>query len=232
MLHFTYLFQIFWTFSNSFICAHSAEPPEISHFSRTFTQAPRLIFFRYFTHSWDNLYMWVASLFQTFQIFSPLFICAHPADALVVLHFSDIPQIPETCIAFVHMGGTCYLEHSAPNLFVHIPLILHKFHIFQGHLHKYQSCFFFWIFHTFWGHVLHLAYVFQKLQTFCTSPGHVLHVYISRWFIYFRHFRHLAPNLFSHLSSTLPCSTYSRWTPGSPGGFGGLQMESTRIPQK
>ena len=32
--------------------------------------------------------------------------------------------------------------------------------------------------------------------------------------------------------STLPCSTYSRWTPGSPGGFGGFQMESTRIPQK
>ena len=33
-------------------------------------------------------------------------------------------------------------------------------------------------------------------------------------------------------SSTLPCSTYSRWTPGSPGGFGGLHLESTRIPQK
>ena len=32
--------------------------------------------------------------------------------------------------------------------------------------------------------------------------------------------------------STLPCSTYSRWTPGSPGGFGGLQVDSTRIPQK
>ena len=36
----------------------------------------------------------------------------------------------------------------------------------------------------------------------------------------------------STCTSTLPCSTYSRWTPGSPGGFGGLQLESTRIPQK
>ena len=33
-------------------------------------------------------------------------------------------------------------------------------------------------------------------------------------------------------ASTLPCSTYSRWTAGSPGGFGGLHLESTRIPQK
>ena len=36
----------------------------------------------------------------------------------------------------------------------------------------------------------------------------------------------------NQLTSTLPCSTYSRWTPGSPGGFGGLHLESTRIPQK
>ena len=38
--------------------------------------------------------------------------------------------------------------------------------------------------------------------------------------------------IYKGVYSTLPCSTYSRWTPGSPGGFGGLHLESTRIPQK
>jgi len=39
----------------------------------------------------------------------------------------------------------------------------------------------------------------------------------------------LVPLVVPVFFSTLPCSTYSRWTPGSPGGFGGLHLESTRI---
>ena len=36
-------------------------------------------------------------------------------------------------------------------------------------------------------------------------------MYTSRWFIYFRHFRHLAPNLFAHLADAPGSSGFS-WT--------------------
>ena len=43
--HLAYLFQIFRTFSSSFICAHA---PKVPHFFRTFTRAPGMFFFRIF----------------------------------------------------------------------------------------------------------------------------------------------------------------------------------------
>ena len=53
--------------------------------------------------------------------------------------FSDIPNTPKTCITF----GICIsdiLSIQTPNIFVHILLMLQKFHIFPGHLPKHQVC--------------------------------------------------------------------------------------------
>ena len=54
VLHLTCLFQIFQTFSTSFICAHSLEGP---HFCRRYAQAQGLLFSRYSEHSQDMCYI-------------------------------------------------------------------------------------------------------------------------------------------------------------------------------
>ena len=77
-IHLAYLFQIFQTFSTLFIFAHSADAPEVLHFSRIFTWAPGL----FFSDILDTSGTWhLAYLFRIFQTFSASFICAHSADA-------------------------------------------------------------------------------------------------------------------------------------------------------
>ena len=88
------------------------------------------------------------------QMFSCQIICAHPMDAAEDLHFpgtfmqtpglsfSDIPQIPRTCITFVYVAGIFYFKHLAAKLFVHILQLLWKFHSF---LNMYMGRVFFFL---------------------------------------------------------------------------------------
>ena len=55
VLNLAYLFQIFRTFSSSFIFVHALKVP---HFFRTFTRAPGLFYFGYCGHSQDMYYSW------------------------------------------------------------------------------------------------------------------------------------------------------------------------------
>ena len=74
VLHLAYWFQIFQTFNASFICAHSADAPEVPHFFRTFAQAPGLFFSDIWTLPGHVLHL--AYLFWIFQTLSTSFICA------------------------------------------------------------------------------------------------------------------------------------------------------------
>ena len=58
-----------------------------------------------------------------------------------------------------------YFRHSAPHLFVHAPEVLHFFRTFTGA----PELFFFQMFWTLLGHLLHLKCLFQIFQTFGTS---------------------------------------------------------------
>ena len=188
-----------------FICAHSADAQEVPHFFRTFTWASELffldipdtagtcitfgiyisdildiqppiylckscwcsrgsaffqdiylsiraVFFRLFEHFWDmyciyfrhfghlapNLFVHILLMLRKFCIF-PGHLPEHQG-----CFFSDIPDIPRTCIPFVHVNGIFTLDISdiqPSNLSVHIKLILQKLRIFSGCLPEHQSCF-------------------------------------------------------------------------------------------
>ena len=80
VLHLTYLFRIFRTFSSSFICAHALEVP---HLFRTFARAPGMFFFRIF-RTLPRHVLQVAYLFRILRTFSSSFISAHAPE---VPHF-------------------------------------------------------------------------------------------------------------------------------------------------
>ena len=90
VLHLTCLFQIFRTFSSSFICAHFPDAPEIPHFFQNISPSTRTVFFfRYSGHCQDMYYIWY--IYFGYFRFSSSFICAHSPDAPEVLHlFRDI----------------------------------------------------------------------------------------------------------------------------------------------
>ena len=70
----------FWTFNASFICAHSADAPEVLHFFRA-------VFFFWIFGTILQHVLHLAYLFEIFQIFSTSFLCAHSVNAPEVPHF-------------------------------------------------------------------------------------------------------------------------------------------------
>ena len=137
-------------------------------FAGTFTQAWGLFFWSFCTFPGHVLY-----LFQTFQKFSPQFICAHSADTLEVLHFPrTLTQMPE--LSFfrysMHSRDMYYIWHIyldisdiQPPIYLCTSTRYSRRSTISRKFTQTPKLFFFQIFHTFLGHVL---YLFQTFQTF------------------------------------------------------------------
>ena len=137
-------FQIFQTFSASFICAHSADSPEVPHFSRTITWAPGLFLSDIpdipgtcitFLHV-DGIFISDILDIQPPSLFLQIGWCSRSSPFFQPIYLNTWVHISGTWITF----GILISDISGiypPNLFVHIWLMLRKFHIFLGHCPKH-----------------------------------------------------------------------------------------------
>ena len=141
-------------------------------FPRSFTQTPGLFFFQVFSTSLGhvlhfymcgiagNLFVHILQMLWKFHIFPLSFIRTSG------LFFSGFLHIPGTCTAFLHVCSIFIQDIYPYNYLCTSCRCSKNFAYFQD---IYPGLFF--------------------LQIFCTSPGHVLHLYMSETYV-FRMFTH------------------------------------------
>ena len=202
-IYFRYFGQIFWTFSTSFICAHSMDAPEVPHF---------------FWHLVPHLFVHILGMLWNFCIFSG-HLLKHQG-----CFFFGYSRHSQDMYYIWHMYFR-YFRHPVAHLFVHILLMLWKFRTF--------CMTFIWVPGLFLLDILdtpktcvHLAYFISDISdiqcliylcTFCWFPRStaffqdnylstravsfrysrhswdMYYIFTCGWHIYFRHFGYSAP---------------------------------------
>ena len=210
--------------SPQLICAHPTDALGVLHFSGTFNQASGWVFSdiadiaRTYTTFILGLFVHIWLILWTFLIFQDIYPSTRAVCFRYFRHSQDMYYM-----WYIYFG---YFGHSAAHLFLHFLLMLQKFYLFFRTFSQAPGLFFFRIFQTLSGHVLHLTYLFQTFWTFSTSficacsrpevphsfrtftqgPGLFFFFGYSGysqdkyriWYIYFGYFRHSAAHLNVH----------------------------------
>ena len=158
-----------------------------------------------------NLFVHILQMHWKFRIFAGSF------TRTAGLFFPGFPHIPETCTAFLHVCDSrqfiCAHPADAPEI-LHFSWVIYTdirvvfFRVFRtslGHVLHFYMCVAYLsrtfthqiicVHPAYTPKVLHLSRTFTRtlglffLYVFCTSPGHVLHLYMSETYL-FRMFTH------------------------------------------
>ena len=221
VLHLAYWFQIFWMFNASFICAHSADAPEVLNFFRTFAWAPALFFLDILENSRTCITfdIFISDLSDIQHLIYLCTFCWCSRSSAFFRTFtqapglfcSDIPDTPRKCITFdIFISDISDIQQLIYlcNMYYIWYIYFRYFGCAAPHLFLHILLML-WKFCIFSGHLPE----HQGCFFFFGYSRHSQDMYYI-WHIYFRYFRHSAPHLFVHALEVLYFFRTFTWAPG------------------